>query len=532
MRNRMHPTKTGRDDRGSSIVLFAVVLVVLMIFAAFSVDVGAAYAQRRQNQGSVDTATLAGGMRLLTTGDYVKAIKDVKARVADEFGTRISGADWAACTDPNALAIPSTTYSVTEGTPCISFGNDPDTNALRMRVRLPDVSSATSFAAVIGFDSLTTHAAAEINVGSPLGGAFPSFVYSGTGPGAVVCVFSGPPGHPTPCSGQNSGQFGTFDPMYYQPGCLSAFSNTGTGWKSVAPAIADGLDHLLLPDLQYTPGNPSLGERQNGASNCTEFGPNSVQNVQGNSQDTLITAGMLVGQSGAQPVYKGRLDGGPYANGGTGGTLNTASMADIAIDNAPLWSFLVNPLPAGVPLECAVASELLPKRSVSDSNAKQLAAGLSNNGVPLYSTPEKLMAGCLGKWTVGMGPIFSMDFAKSRRSVSVPRYHETAPLSSGYHHIRDFVPLFLTGEFQDANGNMSSDSVALDPRLTHWAGDPIPGQGNLYNSWNKNNSDKILAGVAGIYVPCGTLPRDICRPTGNPADNGFGGDVHGVTLRR
>ncbi len=189
MRREMRAlNRRGGDDRGATIVLLGLVLVVLMIFAAFSIDIGTAYAQRRQNQGTVDTAAVAGGVYFLYKGGNFKAmVEEVKDRVASDMGSKFGSEAWETCTDPNALPTPSTdpAYAGDEGSPCISFERDPGTNALKMRVRLPDVASPTSFASVIGIDELTTHAVAEVNIGSPLGGAFPFYLYSGAprGPG-------------------------------------------------------------------------------------------------------------------------------------------------------------------------------------------------------------------------------------------------------------------------------------------------------------------------------------------------------------
>jgi hypothetical protein len=246
-----------------------------------------------------------------------------------------------------------------------------------------------------------------------------------------------------------------------------------------------------------------------------------VNNSSGFSNQT-ITMGLLTGDSGGGPSYIGRLVGGDYSQG-AGGNLNTATMADLAIDNAPLWSFLKNPLPPTAPPECRAAGQMSPKRDDAVANLASLEStnGLIIDGAPAYATPEDLMAGCLGKWASSDGPIFTSDFAKSRRAVAVPRYWETelGPASTNY-HIRDFVPLFLTGEFQVDN-------------TTHWAGDEIPENGPVHNAWNPNGNGqtkKLIVGEEGMYVPCGSLPEGICVASDTPGNDGFGGEVHGVTL--
>jgi hypothetical protein len=134
------------------------------------------------------------------------------------------------------------------------------------------------------------------------------------------------------------------------------------------------------------------------------------------------------------------------------------------------------------------------------------------------------------------GPIFTAAFAGSRRAVNVPRYWETTPVTSGYNHIKDFVPTFLTGEYQSVsscpgsygvpnNSQACIDAIAGDATKTHWAGTAI---GNS-SSWNPNNPNKLLNGVAGMFIPCGSLPETICKPDPNDPE-GFGGIVQIVTL--
>lgn len=540
MRREMRAlNRRGGDDRGATIVLLGLVLVVLMIFAAFSIDIGTAYAQRRQNQGTVDPAAVAGGVYFLYKGGNFKAmVEEVKDRVASDMGSKFGSEAWETCTDPNALPTPSTdpAYAGDEGSPCISFERDPGTNALKMRVRLPDVASPTSFASVIGIDELTTHAVAEVNIGSPLGGAFPFYLYSGAPPGAWVCIINGPPGQsPGFCNNAPSGQFGTFNPYYYQtPSCEPGGTNNQY-WNN-SPAIATGIDHLLSRFI----GDPDVvglaDQRINGGGNCTVLGPNAVQNSQGNLGTKAINKGLLTGDSQGGQSYRGRLDGGPFTNGGPDGDLNTAKMAGINIDNAPLWYFLLNDQPVNAPLECKVAAATDPKRDVGATSALQVSMGLTlGNGVAMYSTPELLMQACLNNWAsltqagTEIGPIFDADIAKSRRAVSVPRYWAESQHSSfsDPYQIRDFVPTFITGEFQ-------AQATVDDPKAAHWAGGSIENGDSWSGKWNGNQP---ILGVTAMYVPCGALPKTICTPVpsnanGNTNDNQFGGEVHGVTLTR
>jgi hypothetical protein len=506
-------------------VLLALVLVVLMIFAAFSVDIGTAYAQRRQNQGSVDTAALAGGVHFIySSGGIEAAVKEVKDRVALDMGTKIKTTDWAACTDPGHLPILSTAagFAPNQGNPCISFERSADTSSLQMRVRLPDVSNATNFASVIGIDKLTTHAVAQVNIGSLLGGAFPAFVYSGANAGGIVCVLDDSPGHNGFCSkgddDTGGGNFGTFPPFYYRQGwgCKS-----GNSSPDQAAAIAAGLDHLLGRYINYPGGGDS---RINGGNGCTVFGPNILEESTGNLTQTR-TEGLLTGTTVFGESFNGRLVDSPYADGNDDGVqLNVAIMGTPknsstgwSIDNAPLWYFLDPAKLAGAPPECVAAAAMSPKRNEIDLNT------LAGGTYAALGKPEDLMSACLSAWTPDDGPIFKTDFAKSHRAVSVPRVWEPVPNgnSGGVYHIKDFVPMFLTGEYNGTDA--------------HWAGDPIRQTDPAYSIWNDKSPGQmkdLISGAAGFYVPCGSLPETICVPTGDPADNAFGGEVNGVTLTK
>lgn len=61
--------KIVKDTDGQVLVLFALVMLVLMGFAALATDVGMAYNQKTNLQSAADAAALAGAMKLPNTGD-------------------------------------------------------------------------------------------------------------------------------------------------------------------------------------------------------------------------------------------------------------------------------------------------------------------------------------------------------------------------------------------------------------------------------------------------------------------------------
>ena len=533
----------GRDsadpERGAVLVLLSLVLVVLLIFAALAVDIGTAYAQRRQNQSAADASASAGGVEFLLSGNFDKVVASARTIAGKNLPVPPTDAQWAACTDGDALPISSLALSPTNGSPCISFQRVGTRGMFEMRVRVPKVKSATAFAGVIGWHSISTSAVSVVRMGSPLGGVLPVYVLSGVTAGEQICVLSGPPGQSLGCNAPVSGSFGGFNPFYYNAaGCPSG--NQGTGnYYSIAPSIALGVDHYLTPYSDYpsplntfvSPLDTSLAhQRINGGGGCTVLAPNTVNTSSGFSNQA-ITQAIVAGNNSGGPLYNGRLAGGPFSGGGPGGVLNNAvfknssySNNDVPIDNAPLWYFLKSGIDGNndYPIECQAATELSPKRDVAltQLGTIQVNHGLIMSGRWLYNTPEELMTGCLTKWQVADGKLFTVAIGKTMRLGSVPRFWETTVQSSSRpSHIRDFVPVYLTGEFQ--KGSRATDP-GTDVTHSHWAGDPVPPGG----SWTNVG----LAAEGGIFLPCLSLPSSICTSVhNNPSDHGLGGVVGGVT---
>lgn len=523
-------------ERGAVLVLLSLVLVGLMIFAALAVDIGAAYAQRRQNQSAADAAASAGGVEFLISGNFDKVVSSARTIAGKNLPVPPTDAQWAACTDSGALPIASSTLSPINGTPCISFEQVGTRGMFKMRVRVPKVTTATAFAGVIGWHKLTTSAVSVVKMGNPLGGVLPVYVLSGVTAGQQICVLNGPPGQTLGCNDPVSGTFGGYMPYYYNAaGCPSG--NQGTGnYYSIAPAIAMGLDHYLAPYSDFpsplntfvSPLDTALAhQRINGGGACTVLAPNTVNTTTGFANQS-ITQAIVSGNAGGGPAYSGRMDGGPFSGGGPGGVLNNAvfrnsssSNNDVNVNNAPLWYFLKSGIAGNndYPLECQAATELSPKRDVAltQLGSIQVNHGLIMSGKWLYSTPEELMSGCLLKWRVGDGKLFTNAIGENMRLGSVPRFWETSVVAQD--HIRDFVPVYLTGEFQ--KGSHATDP-GTDLTHSHWAGDPVPSGG----SW----SNVSLAAEGGIFVPCLSLPSSVCTSVYNdPGDNGLGGVLGGVT---
>lgn len=531
------------DDRGSVLVMFALLLVVLLGFAAIAIDIGAAYSVKRQDQGAVDTAALSAAVQGRVGAGPAGMIQTIKDSVSQNSPAPITDAAWAACKDPSHLPVLSTAYSAS-GSECISFGYSRTGGAqpsgiTKIRVRLPNVSVATTFGRALGVNSILTHAVAVSEITSPF--PFPSGLFADASAGDQICLLNGPSGNGGLCSSNSSGGFGMFQPYYYSiSGCPSG--GQGSGGNGPGLAIAQGIDHQLFPlkAVVGAPASPDLTlARLNGAGGCTEYFPNTVADNQGfTNQD--ITSGFVTGDNGQHNPsglpYSGRLNNGPYWDGGPNGDLNTAYVGGLTMDNAPLWYFLrslsyLNSRNA--PDACKAAAQLSPKRNQWTTTTFDSTTGLTVStptsallnveqqyallfdpvrGWP--ASPEILMAKCLNQWSESVGPIFTTDIAKTRRLTSVPRFWENS--DTNIEHIRYFQPLYLDVAALKDNGNTARTGA------TWYAGDPVA---KTNNTWNSGNFSNAFAGVVGQALPCDTMPATICKTQDGRAGSGSIGQV-------
>ena len=95
-----------RDDRGQTVVIFAIFLVVLLGSAAIAVDYGSWLKSRRDYQNVVDAASLAGSVQLVrpvTPAKQVTARQAAWKSIEDQLGLSINEAALAATSTPAGL---------------------------------------------------------------------------------------------------------------------------------------------------------------------------------------------------------------------------------------------------------------------------------------------------------------------------------------------------------------------------------------------------------------------------------------------
>ncbi len=194
-----------RDERGTTLLMVAASLLVLMGFAALAVDWGFGVNQRRADQNSSDFGALAAVQKAQTQITATCNQASVTARAACNGATAAMDIvnqnltftpDWSqANCDPGRPAE----YSVVApNTDCVSYTSSLD----RARVATPTIEVDTFFARVFGVDTVDTAAQAEAGGRSLLGGAvLPFGVPAGLASTSYECLRSG--SHPQwgPCAG-------------------------------------------------------------------------------------------------------------------------------------------------------------------------------------------------------------------------------------------------------------------------------------------------------------------------------------------
>lgn len=345
--------RAAETEHGTTALLVAGTLILLMGMAAIAIDVGAGFNERRQNQTAADVGVLAGALDYLDLGRCGAPTNDpadggcnrLLELVRANLSTTYADADWIAawrtCADQlqgfTALPVHSawgTGFPVNSAghavVPCISQ------SAQELRVRVPDQFLDTTFGAVLGVDELitlaTAHAALEV---SPLGGLLPFGILSGSG--AHTCLLTAPSGNAEPpCDGPASGNFYTLESQTWGPPSsqltLTDCNNPGSPELAINTAL--GIDHFIDTADDFSPPDPAIYSFDNSPTGtaddlttredrCTLSSSGVAMAVDqlpdAGPRDTLLAG---TGADDSSPVLRGLVTGKPAdfaANAPNGG---------------------------------------------------------------------------------------------------------------------------------------------------------------------------------------------------------------------
>lgn len=513
---RLSSRPTEMADHGATVVLVALVLFVLMGFAAIAVDYGSGVVERRLDQNTADTAVLSAGVELIVSGSAQEAVDSVRELVDTNLGRTVSAGEWAACVDDQGLEFSSDLMpGITGGSDCISFGPNDDGVAFgKIRVRVPTQTAPTYFARVMGFMGLDTFAAAEAQLtgSGGLSGAFPSAVFSGAGTGDTFCIKTGTgSANSASCGSPSAGDFGNFQPYFYtevSPGNPSSQCTSGNQPAPLSRAIADGIDHFL----GTTPTAP--GNRRNGA-NCPQFPgplfPNRVDSGSGYSSQN-VTEGLVVGGS-----YDGNFTG-RLTRKAWGSTYGTASVFQRNLDNRPLWSYI----------DTGIFTMSTPQACVDAATGPDMHENSADVSAEVaFTQAQQDMLDCLRDPNVP-DSLFVEDLYESPRLTIVPKYHQNAPLGHNAccYDIMTFVPVFIEGIWT-ANGPQwqCTEGIINDPGQGYCKHEPGR-TGTLHINAQGN---RRVDSASAVILSCDVLPG-VDQPAQKCAHVSTGGPGGGADI--
>lgn len=547
-------TATG-NDRGATALFLAFTMFLLMGMGAVAIDVGAGFVERRADQAAADVGAVAGALEVLigTSGGGVSAddmvtsaIEYVRLNLPMKYNDADWQALWEGCVDPAserntesgddfvAMNPPAGWIATDAANWCISM----DAAKSLFRVRTPDQLVPTTFARVIGFDSLNTHAAAVVNILPAGAGILPFGLPTGVADGVQHCLSSGPSGLAVdPCEGSDSGNFGTLK--------ARQFGDTPYNGCNVSPLnpvlalnISRGMDHPVVPDSDGLAAN----EVRDLCYNVLVDTLNTDTGFPQGTGDGLITGNGL--PAGDMALLKQ-------------GQQPKISVVGHDIDNQPLWYWLRStfvrnvgtpPMPTIFPID--FGGRLTPLDISDDAPLFCDPAGFTTGpyefevGVPVFlydfdgdMTDDALeswqhMQRCLQDYAEGKvdsvtqplstGASFVVIFSSSLgdregsnwspRFSFVPQFYETS-LGSGnsWNHILRFRAVFIEGVFWKQGGSSR----------VHYPGEPcIP---------SCSGNDNQIKQVSAWVIPDAALPSSL---RGDPP--GAAGFINPftVTLRR
>jgi len=396
-----------RIDRGATAITVALVMVLLMGIAAVALDGGRAFSEKRQAQAGVDFASLAALAKATGPNPEDAGAAEAQAVVAANLPGR--SLDWAACSDASRPPEYSVVSSLTE---CISFTE----NFSQARVVLPDDDVDTTFAAVIGFNSITVRSEAEAEQTSR---ATADIVPWTAGSGSHVCLFSNQaPQSVPPCDGPQSGFFGYLDVALYgspssdldnPPTCANGTSNVRSGVN-----VAKGSDHILV---EWDPGDVVVHDHTVCPNKSEDI--NQLE-VQPGSPTQGATEGLITGVSGAINGQAFGAADGRLEHNATWST-GQAFVRGFTLDDTPLWTYL------------------------DDPNCTWAGGAVSG---PVDTHQE--MINCLDAWTAG--PIFGVAIEGNKRFAAVPIF-TSYPTGPGSYLIDFFSPVWIETIYQNCNAN-------------------------------------------------------------------------------
>ncbi len=498
------------DESGAILVISALSIVVLMVFAALTVDLGAAWAERRQLQSAADAGAMAAVLPPLNVGDEIAdiAMDFVDTNVGinvDRFGC----AGWT----PSDEGVPGTFKLVNPGiTNCVWISTaTPNGLGTLIAVKVPTQQVPTAFARVIGINSIPVDAFAVSQIATTSETNVLPFVLL-SNPGPNECLGSPPGGiSRNPCTGGASGNFGYLSSPSYE--FTSPPDSYCTNGDSILDRnIAIGGDHPVQEDVKWPADN--TGADDDFPDECAGSGGNSAPPT--DIPDSVWTRtgvpvnelhdGLVSDEQFGPLNTPSRLQqlSGPGSDPDSVAdtrTIKNFNVPDFILDNVGLWEYVASGTGACDP-----------------GNAENAAW---NVGGPAATNR---MEACLqGVEDDGDTVTFDDSLWDSPRFAVIPElWSSTFPSGgSGSKAIKQFRGLYLQGTwFNCSAAGGGGGGGPPDPCLvfTDINDDPqdifFPGEGDdtdgiACEPQGQNCKDSRLQGLSSFVLPIASIPDDV-----------------------
>jgi Putative Flp pilus-assembly TadE/G-like len=267
-----------RDEGGAFLVIYALALVSILLFAALAIDLGNIVQTKQHTQNAADDAAVSavGDLAPIASGSSASAqeqqtVDDVESFVHLNYSS-ITSSDWSTC--PSNVLPPH--VSVSAQSNCIGFFNPQDAAAnlsdpTGIAVVIPGQTVKYSFGKVGGLTQQGISAVAEASVQSPGAGFLLPFGYAPAGGGGLECLKTGSGKKAAGCTGFaiGSGQFGVLDSPRYRI-CFNACPATSPGAGNSSVVMGDitlGIDHRL----NIFTSQPDICDATSTPPNCTGY---------------------------------------------------------------------------------------------------------------------------------------------------------------------------------------------------------------------------------------------------------------------
>lgn len=481
---------TDNNERGAVAVIIALCMVLLMGIAAIAIDVGFGFNERRQSQSAADMAVMAGATEVVLGGGQQEVVNNVLTFARANLNITYTDAEWQTmwqnCTDPDRLG-----FDVGTGTP-VDFQPLPEpaawgvgelecisSVASYLRVRIPNQIIGTTFARAIGFDTLTTNAAAvaRIEPGGEVGGVLPFGIAGGTGDGEV-CLSTAPSGvaYP-PCQGPSGGGFGTINSKFFGDFFGSSSCLGTAGATEIRQNVALGIDHAigLWPESAALAAGVFIGQPHPGDNNVSWYPERGYDDCQYGSGGSVEPPSHLPGQDphvtppNTMRVSTGFADSNAVEEGLVSNMTFLGEPSRLQQEGNPkrlIWA-----KKAGGPNQ---EQWLLDNKGLWDYlNGTNSIFGVPECNGNTYPglTPEEKVARihtCLQKYTAAGSTVnlFDASIQDSPRLVWAPEYwHAASTTGTSWQPVHGFRLVFLAGTYFNCDASSMTCPVVFYPDL-------------------------------------------------------------------